>query len=59
MNVMAPAKLNLRLRVLGRRADGFHAIETVLVRLALADAVEQRGYASVSHVPAPRSRAVR
>lgn len=40
MNVAAPAKLNLRLRVLGRRADGFHAIETLLIRLRLADAVE-------------------
>lgn len=40
MNFAAPAKLNLRLRVLGRRADGFHAIETLLVRLRLADAVE-------------------
>lgn len=40
MNVTAPAKLNLRLRVLGRRADGFHAIETLLVRLRLADTVE-------------------
>lgn len=40
MNVAAPAKLNLRLRVLGRRADGFHAIETLLVRLRLADSVE-------------------
>lgn len=40
MNVVAPAKLNLWLRVLGRRADGFHAIETLLVRLRLADTVE-------------------
>lgn len=40
MNLVAPAKLNLRLRVLGRRADGFHAIETLLVRLRLADTVE-------------------
>lgn len=40
MNIAAPAKLNLRLRVLGRRADGFHAIETLLVRLRLADAIE-------------------
>ncbi len=40
MNVAAPAKLNLRLRVLGRRADGFHAIETLLVQLDLADTVE-------------------
>ena len=40
MNLLAPAKLNLGLRVLGRRADGFHAIETLLVRLRLADSVE-------------------
>ena len=34
----APAKLNLRLRVLGRRNDGFHEIETLIVALpGLAD----------------------
>lgn len=29
----APAKVNLSLRVLGKRADGFHAIDTLMVRL--------------------------
>ena len=33
----APAKINLSLRVLGKRPDGFHAIETFIVPLALAD----------------------
>jgi 4-diphosphocytidyl-2-C-methyl-D-erythritol kinase len=33
----APAKINLWLRVLGRREDGFHALETRLVPLALGD----------------------
>lgn len=33
----APAKVNLWLRVLGRREDGFHDIETRMVELALAD----------------------
>ena len=55
MNVVAPAKLNLRLRVLGRRPDGFHAIETLLVRLRLADAVELEtdGEGIELHVEAP------
>lgn len=40
MNVAAPAKLNLSVRVLGRLVDGYHAIETLLLRLRLADEVE-------------------
>jgi 4-diphosphocytidyl-2-C-methyl-D-erythritol kinase len=37
----APAKLNLSLRVLGRREDGFHALDTLMVRLpGLADRLE-------------------
>lgn len=36
----AHAKINLRLRVLGRGDDGYHALETLFLRLALADDVE-------------------
>lgn len=39
MIVNAPAKLNLFLRVLGRRSDGYHEIETVFERIDLADAL--------------------
>jgi 4-diphosphocytidyl-2-C-methyl-D-erythritol kinase len=39
--LQAPAKLNLSLRVLGKREDGFHEIDTVMVKLPnLADELE-------------------
>lgn len=41
--LQAPAKLNLSLRVLGMRDDGFHQIDTLMVKLrGLADELEFR-----------------
>jgi 4-diphosphocytidyl-2-C-methyl-D-erythritol kinase len=40
MEVLAPAKINLSLRVLGKRADGFHEIETLISPISLYDKVE-------------------
>ncbi|MFL5617917.1 MAG: 4-(cytidine 5'-diphospho)-2-C-methyl-D-erythritol kinase [Gemmatimonadaceae bacterium] len=37
--VAAQAKINLRLRILAREASGYHQIETLFLRLALADDV--------------------
>lgn len=44
-SIRAPAKLNLFLDVLGRRGDGFHDLETLMVPVRLAD--------QVSLTPAP------
>jgi len=37
MQVFAPAKINLSLKILGRRDDGFHEIETLIVPISLCD----------------------
>jgi 4-diphosphocytidyl-2-C-methyl-D-erythritol kinase len=39
----APAKLNLYLEILGRRADGFHELETLMVPIQLSDSVSFTG----------------
>jgi 4-diphosphocytidyl-2-C-methyl-D-erythritol kinase len=40
MQVLAPAKINLSLRVLGRRSDGFHEIETLIAPISLCDEIK-------------------
>jgi 4-diphosphocytidyl-2-C-methyl-D-erythritol kinase len=37
MEILAPAKINLSFRIKGRRADGFHEIETLMTPISLAD----------------------
>ncbi len=39
MIVHAPAKINLSLKILGKRADGYHELETVIATLALSDSL--------------------
>lgn len=40
MTFHSPAKINLWLRILGKRDDGFHEVQTRLCRLQLGDTVE-------------------
>jgi len=40
MQVLAPAKINLSLKILGRRSDGFHEIETLIAPITLCDQLE-------------------
>ena len=37
MRLFAPAKINLRFRILGQREDGFHEIETLMAPISLGD----------------------
>jgi 4-diphosphocytidyl-2-C-methyl-D-erythritol kinase len=47
---LAPAKLNLTLAIVGRRPDGYHALHSVMVPLALADRL------SLAPDPSPSDR---
>ena len=39
LRLRAPAKVNLRLRIVGRRADGYHLLESILAPVGLYDDV--------------------
>ena len=42
MKIRAPAKINLRLKVVGKRADGYHLLDTIMVPVSLYDEIEIR-----------------
>ncbi len=45
LTLLAPAKLNLGLAVLGRRPDGFHDIATIFQTIDLSDTIDMRVFA--------------
>ncbi len=45
MQVLAPAKINLSLKVLGKRDDGFHEIETIIAPISLCDELNSENQA--------------
>lgn len=56
--LLSPAKVNLRLDVLGKREDGYHEIESVMTRVSLYDEVlitieDGEGVEVTSEGPAP------
>jgi 4-diphosphocytidyl-2-C-methyl-D-erythritol kinase len=40
VKIRAPAKVNLRLRVVGKRQDGYHLLDTIMVPVSLYDEIE-------------------
>ena len=51
--IQAPAKINLYLEVLGPRADGFHALETLMVPVRVYDQLSLQGLDRSSSEPSP------
>ncbi len=51
--VRAPAKTNLFLRVTGRRADGYHTLETLMHKVGLFDLLELRRGGEGVHLHCP------
>ena len=49
LTLSAPAKINLSLRILGRREDGYHTVETRMCPISLADTV------SIQRIDGPNS----
>jgi len=55
LTLQSPAKLNLHLRVLGKRTDGYHELLTLFHRISLADTIlirkNPKGFKLTTNVP--------
>lgn len=55
MKVLAPAKINIYLRVLGKRPDNYHELSTIMVPISLADEISLGKTSSGITLSAPGS----
>ncbi len=56
MKIRAPAKINLTLRIVGRRADGYHLLDTIMLPISLYDVVQIR---KIRSLPEREDRSIR
>jgi 4-diphosphocytidyl-2-C-methyl-D-erythritol kinase len=55
MKILAPAKVNIYLRVLGKRPDNYHELSTIMVPISLADVISLEKAPSGISLSAPGS----
>jgi 4-diphosphocytidyl-2-C-methyl-D-erythritol kinase len=56
VKIRAPAKINLRLRVMGKRADGYHLLDTILLPVSLYDEIDISKVRQVGGKTVPKNR---
>jgi 4-diphosphocytidyl-2-C-methyl-D-erythritol kinase len=56
VKIRAPAKINLRLRVIGKRADGYHLLDTILLPVSLYDEIDISKVRQIAGKTAPKNR---
>jgi 4-diphosphocytidyl-2-C-methyl-D-erythritol kinase len=56
VKIRAPAKINLRLRVIGKRADGYHLLDTILLPVSLYDEIDISKVRQIGGKTAPKNR---
>ncbi len=56
MKIRAPAKINLRLRIVGKRADGYHLLDTIMLPVSLYDEISIKRGRKIGKNSAPKNR---